>query len=167
MTLHNSDPERLTSGERDKVLERVMARHHYSGDALIEILHVAQQLYGYLSRPLLKSVARRLSLPPSRVLGVATFYHLFRSSAPKLHTATVCIGTACYVAGGQELIGELRSRTDPAHWTVETGRCMGSCGLAPIVVCDGVAVPRVRADQMELFLKEANDGGDSKSDTSH
>ena len=157
----------LTNMERDKILERIMARHHYSGDALIEILHAAQQLYGYLSRPLMKSVARRLGLPPSKVLGVATFYHLFRLTPPMAHSAVVCIGTACYVAGGQELIGELRRQTDPANWAVGTGRCMGSCGLAPIVVCDGAAVPRVRPDQLEVFLKEANDGGNSKSDTAH
>ncbi len=155
-----------TNAERDKVLERVMARHHYSGDALIEILHAAQQLYGYLSPPLLKSVARRLRLPPSKVLGVASFYHLFRLTPPKAHCAVVCMGTACYVAGGQELIGALQAHSDPANWAVETGRCMGSCGLAPIVVRDGTAVPRVRSGQLEVFLKEANDGGNSKSDAS-
>ena len=166
MTPSPPDPGVLTNAERDKILERVMARHHYSGDALIEILHTAQQLYGYLSRPLLKSVARRLSLPPSKVLGVATFYHLFYLTAPKAHSAVVCTGTACYVAGGQELIADLRRQTDPANWAVGTGRCMGSCGLAPIVVCDGVAIPRVRVDQLEDLLKEANDGGNSKSDAS-
>src|ERR1700689_3369318 len=69
-----------------------MARHHNSGDALIEILHTAQQLYGYLSRPLLKKIARGLKLPPSRVLAVATFYHLFRFSPAKAHSIVVCLG---------------------------------------------------------------------------
>ena len=71
-----------TGRERERLLESVMARHHYAGDALIEILHVAQQVYGYLSAPLLKEIARKLRLPPSKVLGVATFYHLFRFTPP-------------------------------------------------------------------------------------
>ena len=140
--------------EREKLLERAMARHHNSGDALIEILHTAQQLYGYLSRPLLKNIARRLQLPPSRVLGVATFYHLFRFAPAKAHTAVVCLGTACYVAGGMELMSAVQEHcaADPAAWTIEAGRCVGSCGLAPIVICDGVALSRVTPVQLEARL---------------
>ena len=85
---------------REKLLERAMSRHQYSGDALIEVLHTAQELFGFLSRPLLKTIAHKLRLPPSRVLGVATFYHFFSLKPKGEHTFVVCIGTACYVAGG-------------------------------------------------------------------
>ncbi len=85
------------SDDRAKQLERAMARYYYSGDALLEVLETAPQLYGYLSPPVLKTTARGLQLPPSRVLGVATFYHLFRFAPSKAHTAVVCMGTACYV----------------------------------------------------------------------
>ncbi len=149
--------------DRAKLLERAMARHHYSGDALLEVLQAAQQLYGYLPRPLLKTIARRLQLPPSRVLGVATFYHLFRFTPCKAHSAVVCMGTACYVAGGNELISVLHG-ADAAEWTIEARRCLGSCGLAPIVVCDGEALSRVTPAQMEARLKETHDGGHSKPD---
>jgi NADH:ubiquinone oxidoreductase subunit E len=64
---------------REKMLERAMSRHQYSGAALIEVLHTAQELFGYLSPALLKTIARKLKLPPSRVLGVASFYHFFPS----------------------------------------------------------------------------------------
>jgi bidirectional [NiFe] hydrogenase diaphorase subunit len=121
-----------------------MARRRYSGDALIEILHLAQQLYGYLSRPLLKRIAHALKLPPSRVLGVATFYHLFRLEPPRAHSAVVCMGTACYAAGAPELLRRIVDATRPSgDWTVRTGRCVGSCGLAPSVVCDGAPLARV------------------------
>jgi bidirectional [NiFe] hydrogenase diaphorase subunit len=134
-----------TFDNREKLLDQAIGRHHNSGDALIEILHSAQQLYGYLSPPLLKKIARRLKLPPSRVLGVATFYHLFRFQPCKKHNAVVCLGTACYAAGGAELMGALRERCagDSAEWTIEAGRCVGSCGLAPIVIYDGAALSRV------------------------
>jgi len=150
--------------DREKLLERVMARHHYSGDALIEVLHAAQQLYGYLSRPLLKTIARGLKLPPSRVLGVATFYHLFRFAPGKAHSAVVCMGTACYVAGGTELISRLRQdRADWLEWTIEEGRCLGSCGLAPVVIRDGVALSRMTPGDLEVRLKEGHDSGNSSS----
>src|SRR6516162_5396867 len=93
--------------EPDKLFERSMARYRYSGDALIEILHAGQEIYGYLSKPLLRTVAHKLKLPPSRVLGVATFYHLFRFAPHKTHTAVVCLGTPCYAAGGMELMSAL------------------------------------------------------------
>jgi bidirectional [NiFe] hydrogenase diaphorase subunit len=154
---HAADP-------RDEALGRAMARHQYSGDALIEILHAAQQLYGYLSPPLLRKIARRLMLPPSRVLGVATFYHLFRFSPPQHHSAVVCLGTACYASGATELMTVLRCRNAAAGWTIEAGRCVGSCGLAPIVICDGKPMSKVTRAQLEARIKEIHDSGETAPD---
>lgn len=139
--------------DREKQLERVMARHHYAGDALIEILHVAQQLYGFLSKPLLERIARQLRLPPSKVLGVATFYHLFRFQPANQHNAIVCLGTACYVAGGTELMNTLKQRCD-SRWNLEEGRCVGSCGLAPVVIYDGEPLSRVTVSQLQGRLEQ-------------
>ncbi len=152
----------MAPDDRDKLLERAMARHHNSGDALIEILHAAQELYGYLSRPILNKIARMLSLPPSRVLGVATFYHLFRFTPARAHSATVCLGTACYAAGATELMSAFR--TGAAEWTIGTGRCVGSCGLAPIVICDGLTLSKVTPGELQARLKEMNDSQRSNSD---
>lgn len=137
------------AADRAKLLENAMMRHHYAGDALIEILHAAQQLYGYLSPPLLHEIARKLRLPPSRVLGVATFYHLFRFAPPEKHTASVCLGTACYVEGAAALADCVRK----CGWTLEIDRCAGACGLAPLVVCDGVPLSRVTPAQLESHLR--------------
>lgn len=139
--------------ESEKMLERAMARHQYSSDALIEMLHAAQQLYGYLSPALLKTIARKLKLPPSRVLGVATFYHLFRVTPCRKHSAIVCMGTACYAAGSRELFSILRS-ADSDEWTVNVGRCVGSCGLTPVVVCDGAVLSRATQSQVRARLSE-------------
>ena len=152
------DDRQALGEDLDKLLERAMVLHHNSAKALIEVLHTAQQLYGYLSHPLLKKIARGLKLPPSRVLGVATFYHLFRFTPRKAHSAVVCLGTACYIAGGMELMFALRQHCSAAEWTIETGRCVGSCGLAPIVICDGSALSRVTPAQLEDRLKETHDG---------
>jgi len=146
---------------REKMLDRAMSRHQYSGDALIEVLHTAQELYGFLSRPLLKTIAHKLRLPPSRVLGVATFYHFFSLKPKGEHTFVVCLGTACYVAGGLGLIGKLERRCAKAGQTtpdgkvsVETARCIGSCGLAPAVIYDGTVMARVTPETLDAELNK-------------
>ena len=79
---------------RAKLFERAMSRHGYSSDSLIEVLHTAQELFGYLSRDVLLEVSRKLKLPPSRVLGVATFYNFFSLKPRAEHTALVCTRSA-------------------------------------------------------------------------
>jgi bidirectional [NiFe] hydrogenase diaphorase subunit len=154
-----STPPSAVKDNREKMLERAMSRHNYSGDALIEVLHTAQELYGFLTPALLKHIARKLKLPPSRVLGVTTFYHFF-SLAPKgEHSFVVCLGTACYVAGALGLVETLERRcarvgsTSPdGRVSVNTARCIGSCGLAPAVVYDGKILPRLGPQQLNAEL---------------
>lgn len=147
---------------RERMLERAMSRHGYSGHALIEVLHTAQELYGFLSKDLLKRVARRLHLPPSRVLGVATFYNFFSLTPKAEHTAVVCLGTACYVAGAGSLLEALEQRCrggchdgEPGNLSVQTARCIGSCGLAPAVILDGAILPRVTPRGLDDALTKA------------
>jgi len=144
---------------REKLLERAMSRHQYSGDALIEVLHTAQELYGFLTPELLKAIARKLRLPPSRVLGVTTFYHFFSMEPKGEHTFIVCLGTACYVAGALGLLQKLEQRCCKAGGTspdgkvsVQSARCIGSCGLAPAVIQDGQIAGRVTPRQLDEEL---------------
>jgi bidirectional [NiFe] hydrogenase diaphorase subunit len=137
-----------------------MSRYQYSGDALIEVLHTAQELYGFLPPALLKSVARKLRLPPSRVLGVASFYHFFSLKPKGEHTFVVCLGTACYVAGALGLVEKLERRCAKAGQTsadgkvsVQTARCIGACGLAPAVIVDGTVLARVTPDALSSELE--------------
>jgi bidirectional [NiFe] hydrogenase diaphorase subunit len=133
---------------RFKLLEATMKRHQYQPDALIEVLHTAQELFGYLENDLLLHIAHSLKLPLSRVYGVATFYHFF-SLAPKgKHTCVVCMGTACYVKGAANLTAAIEKAADirPGETTGDgnlsllTARCLGACGIAPAVVYDGTVV---------------------------
>ena len=159
MPAATSTPSAPVRDNREKLLERAMSRYHYSGDALIEVLHTAQELYGFLSPQLLKTVARKLKLPPSHVLGVTTFYHFF-SLAPKgEHSCVVCLGTACYVAGALGLVETLERRCGKSGSTsrdgkmsVGTARCIGSCGLAPAVIFDGKILPRLGRAQLDAEL---------------
>jgi bidirectional [NiFe] hydrogenase diaphorase subunit len=153
-------PAAPVKDNREKLLERAMSRHQYSGDALIEVLHTAQELYGYLPPPLLKTIAKKLRLPPSRVLGVTTFYHFFSTKPKGEHTFVVCLGTACYVAGALGLVQTLEHRCAKAGHTspdgkvsVQTARCIGSCGLAPAVIADGNVMARVTPQALSAELE--------------
>ena len=85
------------------MLDATIKRYQYQQDALIEILHRAPELFGYLEMDVLLYIAHSLKLPPSRVYGVATFYHLFSLAPSGVHTCVVCTGTACYVKGAHRL----------------------------------------------------------------
>lgn len=136
--------------KRRAILDTFMKRQQFRGDALIEVLHKAQELHGYLDDATLLHVARSLRLPPSRVCGVATFYHHFTLRPPGAHTCVVCLGTACYVKGADQIMAAVGRAADisPGGTTQDrqlsllAARCIGACGLAPAVVYDGAVAPR-------------------------
>src|SRR5215467_3377410 len=101
--------------KRFKMLEATMKRHQFQPSALIEVLHAAQELFGYLENDLLYFVARGMKLPPSKVYGVATFYHFFSLKPKGEHTCVVCTGTACYVKGAGELLGAVEREANVAE----------------------------------------------------
>jgi bidirectional [NiFe] hydrogenase diaphorase subunit len=139
--------EAKAADKRFKVLDVAMKRHQYRQDALIEVLHKAQGLFGFLGKDVLMHVARGLKLPPSRVYGVATFYHLFHLAPKGEHSCVVCMGTACFVKGAdrilkavEEMAGVPAGGTTPdGKLSILTARCIGACGIAPAVVLDGEA----------------------------
>jgi bidirectional [NiFe] hydrogenase diaphorase subunit len=136
--------------KRFKILEVHMKRHQNKADALIEVLHKAQELFGFLDNDLLLFIAYSLKLPPSRVYGVATFYHFFTLKPQGKHTCVVCMGTACYVKGGEKVLNAVQERAKirPGETTADnqlsllTARCIGACGIAPAVVYDGQVAPK-------------------------
>lgn len=103
--------EHASGDKRFKILEVHMKRHQHRADALIEVLHKAQELFGYLDNDLLLFVAYSLKLPPSRVYGVATFYHFFTLKPQGKHTCVVCMGTACCVKGGDKVVAAVQDET--------------------------------------------------------
>lgn len=142
--------QRRSGDKRFKILEKNIKRHQFRHDALIEILHRAQELFGYLDDDVLRSIATQLKLPPSRVYGVATFYHFFQLKPQGKHACVVCMGTACYVKGADKVIAAVQEnlKIRPGKTTADnrvsllTARCIGACGIAPAVVYDGTVTPR-------------------------
>lgn len=140
-----------TTDERYNVLEKNMKKLGYERSALLEILHVAQEIFGYLGINTLKFIAKRVKLPYSKVYGVATFYNYFRLKPKGKHTLVVCLGTACYIKGADEIVKKIEQ-----HYGIKVGettsenllsflsaRCFGACALAPVMVCDDVIMGKV------------------------
>ena len=153
--------------KRFKLLDVTIKRHQARQDALIEILHKAQELFGYLEDDVLLYVSRSLKLPPSRVYGVATFYHLFSLAPQGVHTCTVCTGTACYVKGAAQILATVEQNakiragetTADKQLSLLTARCLGACGIAPAVVFDGTVCGHQTSESVCDRLKEWLENG--------
>ena len=142
--------QKAAGDKRFKILEVHIKKLQYMQDALIEVLHKAQELFGYLDDDVLRYVAWQLKLPPSRVYGVATFYHFFTLKPQGEHTCVVCLGTACYVKGADKILNSIQEKhkvksgetTADNKLSLLTARCIGACGIAPAVTYDGHVAPK-------------------------
>jgi bidirectional [NiFe] hydrogenase diaphorase subunit len=153
-----------TKDSRLQILDTTIKRYQYQQDALIEVLHKAQELFGYLENNTLLYIAKSLKLPLSQVYGVATFYHLFSLAPQGKHTCVVCTGTACYFQGTQTILANLEKyacirageTTPDGQFLLLTARCIGTCGLAPVVVFDdtvlGSESPEVICERIKNSL---------------
>ncbi|MCX8150413.1 MAG: NAD(P)H-dependent oxidoreductase subunit E [Candidatus Bathyarchaeota archaeon] len=162
----------LKEDNRKLMLEKAIKDHQYQASALLEILHKAQELYGYLNREILSFVASSLKLPPSHVYGVAAFYNYFRLKQPGEHVVTTCMGTACYVKGAEDIISAVEKEfnvkrgdsTADGKLSIFTTRCIGACAMAPSIVIDdevvGKATKEIVIEKIKLLL------GGKKTETS-
>ncbi len=151
---------------RFKRLNVTMKRNQFKPDALIEVLHAAQEAFGYLDEDVLIHVAHGLKLPLSRVYGVATFYHLFSLKPSGEHNCVVCTGTACYVKGAGKIMDALKAElgveegetTPDGKVSLLAARCIGACGIAPAVVYDGNILgkqtPETAIDTLKTTINE-------------
>lgn len=166
-----------SSDERYKALERTMKRFKYEKDALLEVLNTGQETFGYLSEELLAYVSKELEVPFSQVYGVATFYHSFTFEPLGDHNCIVCAGTACHVKGSDKIVSMLSEtfRVDPGETTPDgvfsltIARCLGSCGLAPLMVVDGEiigsATPESALEQVTAVLDAATAGAGQEKES--
>ncbi len=160
--------------ERFGLLDGTLRRARHEQDQLIEILHAAQEIFGYLSDDVLLYVARALRLPRARVYGVATFYHLFSREPLGEHSCSVCTGTACFVKGADAIVEALQREygilagqtTEDGRFTLSTARCLGSCGLAPVGVIDGEVRGHLDVEEARQLVAAALEHDDVPAEVS-
>ena len=124
--------------------------------SLIMMLHKTQETFGYISRPAAEELSRLTGIPLARIYGVVTFYHFFKTTMPGKHKISVCLGTACYLKGGQDMIDEMRSLlklapdavTPDGQFSVDPVRCVGCCGLAPVLTVGTDTFGKLKKDML-------------------
>ena len=130
--------------------------------SLIQVLHLAQEIYGHLPLELQKHISRKMNVPLSKVTGVVSFYSFFSTVPRGDHTIRVCMGTACYVRGSKKILEQLQvnlgiglgETTPDRKFTLEVARCIGACGLAPAMMIDDVVYKQVNTNKLNKIIKE-------------
>ena len=148
--------------DNTKVLEEVLKKNDYNASALIAILQDIQHELNYLPEDVLEELAVKLEIPKSQVYSVVTFYKAFKLTPPGKYNIKVCMGTACHIKGGSELIQTLESKleikegevTEDGEFSYEPVMCVGCCGLAPVVMIDETFHGKVTPKQIPKILKE-------------
>jgi NADH:ubiquinone oxidoreductase subunit E len=146
---------------------------------LIAVLHKVQAEYGYLAEAHLDAVAQLMQVPAAKVAGVAGFYHYFRLQPRGRYLINVCLGTACYVKGADRVAAKLmeelgikfgETSTD-GIFTLEAARCLGTCGIAPVMMVGDQVHPEVTPDQipaiLEKYLEKARKEGHKAQVVTH
>jgi NADH:ubiquinone oxidoreductase subunit E len=143
-------------------LNKIIEKHKDKPGGLIPVLEEAQVALEYLPVSVQKKIARELNLPLSRVYGVVTFYSFFTMTPRGKHTVRVCLGTACYVRGGKAITEALQKEfgisegetTPDRMFTLESIRCLGACGLGPVVVVDEDVHGRIKPSKVKEILTQ-------------
>lgn len=143
-----------------------MKKTEHPESQLIAILHRAQEIYGYVTREAMDEVALTMNIPTAHIWGVATFYHYFNLKPRGKHTVSVCLGTACYVRGAEKVLEAIKKElkvdigqtTDDGFFSLTETRCLGTCGLAPVMMIGdkvyGELTPKKAVEVLQAIRKK-------------
>jgi len=160
----------LSEDEKFALLDDVIKDYEGRESNLIQILHIAQAIFGYLPDKVQRFIAEKMDLPISKVSGVVTFYTFFSTQPKGEYTISVCLGTACYVRGGKKIIEKLKElieidvgeTTKDMKFSLQVVRCMGACGLAPAIRVNDKVYKRVNPNKLQIILKQYGKEGGSR-----
>lgn len=144
--------------ELDLFIDEIQAKE----TDLIAVLHRAQNLFGYISEEVLSHISERLGVPKSKVFGVVSFYSYFTTEPRGKNVINVCMGTACFVRGSEKILREFESQlrikagetTIDGIYTIDSLRCVGACGLAPVVMVNDKVYGRVETQDVAKIINE-------------
>jgi len=151
---------RGVAGRIFQQIQRVIDDTGGQSGATIRVLQQAQGLFGYLPPPVLKTISRDLKMPLSEVYGIVSFYHFFTMVPKGRHVIQVCMGTSCYVKGGQRILDTLKKDlglepegiTPDGKFSLETVRCLGCCGLSPVMAIGSDIHKKVKRNEVKDIL---------------
>lgn len=158
--LHQCNCNQVHEDELYERLKIIVQSQRTVPGALIPVLQTTQNLFGYLPEKALRLISKELKMPYSEVAGVVGFYSYFSTTPKGKHTVRVCMGTACYVRGGQDVLNAMMKElgigvggtTVDRKFSLEVGRCFGACGLAPVVLVNDETFQRVKPSKVNEIL---------------
>lgn len=153
-----------TAAQKEELL-KVIAEKKDTKGALMPILQKAQDIYGYLPIEVQKIISDEMNVPLEKVYGVATFYSQFSLNPKGKYQISVCLGTACYVKGSGDIYNKLQEKlgiegggcTPDGKFSLEACRCIGACGLAPVLTVNDEVYGRLTVDDVDDILKKYAD----------
>lgn len=148
--------------EKEKKLDEIIEKYKDTKGALIPVLHEAQEVYGYLPLEVQRAISEKLDIPLAEIYGVVSFYTQFSINPKGKYQINVCMGTACYVKGANEILNKFRTRlsidvgecTEDGKFSLEACRCIGACGLAPVVTINDEVYGKLTADDVDNILDD-------------
>ncbi len=150
----------VSTKEQDAKLEQVIAKYKNTDGALIPVLHEAQDIYGYLPLEVQKKISEGIGVPLSDIYGVVTFYTQFSINPKGQYKIGVCLGTACYVKGSGNILERIKEKlgidvgecTQDGRFSLDATRCVGACGLAPVMTINDDVYGRLVVDDVDKIL---------------
>ena len=150
--------------EQEAELKKAIAELKDQRGALMPIMQKAQAIYGYLPYEVQKMIADETGTPIEKIYGVATFYAQFTLNPKGKYRISVCLGTACYVKGGDKIWDALRKKlginegecTSDGRFSLDSCRCIGACGMAPVMMINDDVYGRLTVDQLDSILEKYN-----------
>jgi len=150
----------MTEEEKYKLLKDVIIDYDRKESNLIQILHMAQAIFGYVPSEVQHYIADQMELSVSRVNSVLTFYSFFSTQPKGKYSVSICLGTACYVSGGKEVLNKLKSvlgidvgaTTEDKIFSLSVMRCIGACGLAPAITINNKVYKQVNPNKIPRIL---------------
>ena len=148
--------------EQEAKLQKVIADHKGQKGALMPVLQGAQEIYGYLPIEVQKMISVGLEIPLEEIYGVATFYSQFTLNPKGKYKISVCLGTACYVKGSGDVFNKLQEKlgvgsggcTPDGKFSLDACRCVGACGLAPVMMINDEVYGRLTVDDIDTILEK-------------
>ena len=147
---------------KDEKMEKILSKYEKDKSNLIQILNEVQESYGYIPKQAQLDISEYLDIPMAEIYGVITFYSRFSLEPKGKYNVAVCLGTACYVKGSEKILDKLKEKlgidvgqtTPDGKFSIESTRCIGACGLAPVFTINGEVYGKATPELLEKVIEE-------------
>ena len=157
--------KRLGTDEQVAKFKQILEKNTGNSGNIMEVLQKTQGIFGYIPEDSVPMIAEALKMPRGEIFGVITFYSFFTLTPKAKYNIDICLGTACYVLGGQEILDKVLSKlkvrvgemTKDGKWIVTSCRCLGCCGIAPVMTINGEVYGKLKVEDIDKILDSFSD----------